>query len=707
MLNQMRLGLSVTPRRRRLTLLLLLIVCRAAAAVPPEAIAAADAWVERAIALGLPDARNGRLMTGTLRVTVRIPDDEHRPLWDWWWPLEIDAVRDGAGRHMYLHLGDQHLRLADGSWLAGCERHVRSQDGVEIDATELQPVTMAGAMERLPRWQVAPIARCINLRDAVELHVWRLGAPGREERALRNYIAAPWQSLLQSRSLVTGEDVATRWGGFVQDEDLSRRPADLLPRLLRDRAFIWFADRACDGIDIARDKAAAAALEFAPPALREDLIRYFASVAAAAAVPEWQTGGSLDDLLQGWNEGELPDSKLLDLDALSLALTDQRPSRWIESNQPRLVGDNALRAMAYRLGRDPRLLAGLDAGEPWTEAARTRTMPAVQTWWRENRTTPVAQLLAPTIAISSLQAQLQMVYRLQEQERMPVLEAIAAAWIAHDPFVDPPVKKPAGFSFSEPSAETLARGHRQTLDHMLALAGHQRILLDALDRLPDRPAIRLPRALAHDLRGEPRVLDELLETILAGGGDEFEGREVLVAMSSRPSPARLAILRATVSAKAARWPLVIGTLVLESQQNAPLQTHQAGADLRVGLALRLGLALTALEDRTAVDDRVKPAGPVYSHWRCGSDVLSRDVSFTGGLPGADRASPLAAQGGLRLCDIVAYALYEPARFAQELQPAGCDTSALSAARDATIEELRPRIAAAFAAEWKRVVGEGL
>lgn len=682
------------------------LVSLAVAAAPQEAIAAADAWVERAIAKGLPDARGAVPFAGVLRVTVAVPVDDLRPLWEAWWPLELVSVDQPPTRLMRLRLDGAHLRLPDGSWLAAGERLVQPHDRVDIDTSELRPISLASAVELMPAWQRAGSAGYLHQYEARELHLWRLDAPGREQRLLSRYIVSPWQPLLQPRSLVTGDDVPARWGSYFLDSDLGAQPAALLPRLLRDHAFIWFAGRACDGLSLPRPAAAAAALDFAPTEVRQALTHYFAAVAAAAAIPPWHPGGTLDDLLRSWNNGPPPDSALLDLDALAAALNDRRPSAWIESGIPRLVGDNALRAMAWKLGRDPRLLAGLDPSEPWQDEMRSRAVKEVQAWWSANRGTPIPQLLATSLSGSSLAVQVQMVGRLPEAQLPAILAGIAASWVERDPFADPPPAPPQSFMVAGPGPAQRARGQRQHVDRLLAMSGMQTALVDALDRLPERPATRLPRALAHDLRNNPQPLDALLSAVLAGDGDWLEARDVLAVVQHRPTPARLAALRTALAAKSPRWRLMIGVLVLGSTQHAAAQLHADRFDARAGLALRLGLAIAALDDHTAVDTWTEAGAPVYSQWRCGNDEERDSLPFTGGLPGAPQVQALSAAGGLRLCDVVAYALYEPARFIPELAPAGCDTAAPVADRDAAIMVLLRRVRMVADQEWKRLLGDG-
>ncbi len=74
-----------------------------------------------------------------------------------------------------------------------------------------------------------------------------------------------------------------------------------------------------------------------------------------------------------------------DYDGLIGLLDDERPSRCVDVNGARTVGDNALRALATLLKADPRALAGLPVDHPWTAAERRTTAKALELWWQGNR----------------------------------------------------------------------------------------------------------------------------------------------------------------------------------------------------------------------------------------------------------------------------------------------------------------------------------
>lgn len=678
-----------------------------AADVTPESRAAADAWLDRAVALGLPDTRGAVFYTGELRAKLHHQRANHRPLWEDWWPLELGTMTDANDPLILpLRLTGVHLRLADGRWLAGCERLIPTDATIEVDAADVQPISDADALPPLAHLSVSSQVGCLHNRDGLLLFISRQGAAGREAFILRQYLSSPWSPLLRSTSLSTGSSVRDRWGAWAEEPDLSQDPAALLPRQIRNLAFIWFAERARDGHVIERATAASAALEFAPPALRDVLTQQFARIAAAAAIPAWEPGGTLDDLLLRWGQGEPPVPELLVMDALVAALTDQRPCAWMEGVQPRLVGDNALRGMAWRLGVDPRLLAGLDATEPWTEEVRVRAAQQLREWWQQHRLLPLPLIAAGAVGSMSLEAQVQAVARTPKGQRQPVIAAITAAWLEHDPFadpVDPPGQNPPAFMVNiPPSPAERARGQRAHVLQMLALADNRSVLLTTLARLPERPATRFPRALASDLGGDPALLDVLIARALQGGCDAAETAEVLEAALLRPSPARLAVARTAIAADGpalSTWRRTVGVLLLQrpSGHNPLLPTHGERAP---GAAMRLSLASDALADQRLVADCLHVAGPVYVEWRFGGDDQWGYVPFVGGVPGVDRASVLTIAPDLRVCDVVAFALHELARWVPAIAPAGCVTTAPVAERSAQIQPLRERVSAAATEAWR-------
>ena len=94
-------------------------------------------------------------------------------------------------------------------------------------------------------------------------------------------------------------------------------------------------------------------------------------------------GNSIQTTFEAPPPAYTPDKK--DLDALVALLGDERPSRFWDFCGPRTVGDNAWRALATVLEKDPRALAGAPTDKPWTVAERKSAAAAVQKWWKEHR----------------------------------------------------------------------------------------------------------------------------------------------------------------------------------------------------------------------------------------------------------------------------------------------------------------------------------
>jgi hypothetical protein len=94
-------------------------------------------------------------------------------------------------------------------------------------------------------------------------------------------------------------------------------------------------------------------------------------------------GNSMQTTFEAPPPAYAPDKK--DLDALVALLGDDRPSRFWDFCGPRSLGDNAWRALATLLEKDPRALAGVATEKPWTTAERKSCAAALQRWWKEHR----------------------------------------------------------------------------------------------------------------------------------------------------------------------------------------------------------------------------------------------------------------------------------------------------------------------------------
>lgn len=73
-----------------------------------------------------------------------------------------------------------------------------------------------------------------------------------------------------------------------------------------------------------------------------------------------------------------------DLPKLFELLDDNRPSRWVDFEGARTVGENALRAIAVVLEQNPLSLIDRDPAEPWTKESRQQANQALREWWDEH-----------------------------------------------------------------------------------------------------------------------------------------------------------------------------------------------------------------------------------------------------------------------------------------------------------------------------------
>ena len=74
-----------------------------------------------------------------------------------------------------------------------------------------------------------------------------------------------------------------------------------------------------------------------------------------------------------------------DLDQLFKLLDDDSPSRFIDYQGARTVGDNALRAIAIIMEQNPLELVDMAALEPWTKERQRTAAKKLQEWWTKNK----------------------------------------------------------------------------------------------------------------------------------------------------------------------------------------------------------------------------------------------------------------------------------------------------------------------------------
>lgn len=81
-----------------------------------------------------------------------------------------------------------------------------------------------------------------------------------------------------------------------------------------------------------------------------------------------------------------------DLDQLFQLLDDKSPSRFIDYQGARTVGENALRAIAFIIKKNPLELVDMSDLKPWTEERRNIAAQKLKKWWKINKTKFINQI---------------------------------------------------------------------------------------------------------------------------------------------------------------------------------------------------------------------------------------------------------------------------------------------------------------------------
>ena len=292
-----------------------------------------------------------------------------------------------------------------------------------------------------------------------------------------------------------------------------------------------------------------------------------------------------------------------DLGALIALVGDTGASRWLDhaaswssqdQPEPRTVGENALRILAWLLAADPRVLLGRDPAEPWSPTAQADTAVTLQSWWRGHADQSLATALAQTLPdITDAGAAGRLVCAQPAAERAPLIAALVAQWHAHPPLAASP--------------ESLAEA-------LVALDGESSVA-EVVQALPVSGAQRVVLAAWHACHGEQRHLDQLLEEVLAAGGapavvaDEpaagqlIDAKVVLMLALRYPSEHRVARL---LSAAAGPLTSTATCQVLDATFTAPVTADPVDVLLgaascavpgRADEALQMVLQLAALGDQ--------------------------------------------------------------------------------------------------------------
>lgn len=350
----------------------------------------------------------------------------------------------------------------------------------------------------------------------------------------------------------------------------------------------------------------------------------------------------LKEAMSAWKPAES------DIPALLALLTDARPSRWLDGEQPRTVGDNALRAIARVLRFDPRLLLGREPAMPWTDAERLATAEALRAWWTGLGGRQLDAALTDAIATMPAAAAARVVVSRTDEARGPMLARLVAAWQG----------KPA----PDIRADALAQ--------LLSTSGGDAALSAVVATWPAQGELRPLLAVWNDQQGRPEALDRLLDELTAAGNADDRAASSL-AMALRhamrtPSAARLqrvATLAAGPLDDRRSWaPLtamndMAGMYQPEWQAVQRLQQNgsvrMGGDEVAPDRALNLITTCLLLADvrpipaeQMTVDRRGRWAsirvGGTYLHADLGEKAATQQ-------PEADKRPPT----GLRVCDVAA------------------------------------------------------
>ncbi len=204
-------------------------------------------------------------------------------------------------------------------------------------------------------------------------------------------------------------------------------------RALRIATAGWFTEemRRGDRIPAARCAAAIRALvgEDAEAIVVEAAVRAGREAIPADPPPP---GSDLAEQVRRWNPEHSGTDRWRpassDLAKLAELLPDERPARALARLEPCTIGDAALLAMMKALGADPRQLAGVDPGLPWTRSQRRRSATAIQAWLakRGGEGGPVdASADLVRLPVGDL---IEALWRRPEPERRKALTSLAATW---------------------------------------------------------------------------------------------------------------------------------------------------------------------------------------------------------------------------------------------------------------------------------------
>jgi hypothetical protein len=303
------------------------------------------------------------------------------------------------GAYAVVHNG-LHALLADGSWLIGLRHHVQAGPDCILDTDDtgiVDPAHLGHISREVVGWSPDPRGSAQGLGpyqpfDRASISDALAGAPVsllsslRDEAVMalpvfliRAEVPEAARSLVLSAVAMAERDLVAppqRAGALVVDDmPVEEVPEPVIPTLtpglaVARGALAWLiasADAGCHRRDPRQTAAILRLLAWLPwPEERRRLHRLCRQ---AGLLP-----GSCSQPAEGETVAHLVET-----------LGDPRLSTWRDHDgfgRPvaRTVGDSAVLAIARVLGRDPRPLAGIDPGVPWTDEARMRTREGLIRW---------------------------------------------------------------------------------------------------------------------------------------------------------------------------------------------------------------------------------------------------------------------------------------------------------------------------------------
>jgi hypothetical protein len=514
--------------------------------------AAIDALFQNATALGYPDPAGGAL--------VPVPERG--------WAIRRGEGLVECGSLAPLDLGPDGTQVPVETWLErsrGLRLIVGLPDSRSLpgfSATEVRAVRSA-----------APVLATLPELDGDDAgNAWalvRLAGPARDACLWAAVCAAAAASTAPPAPLIVALDAP-----LIPDPPVAIMPRPPLPTPVEAaRAHLagWFLARA-RGAALAGDDAEArrwhgAHARFAGAQADRDLPAALAWATAPAAT------APLAERLAAWDPFADPDlPRLADRDGLLALLDDPRPCRWFDprlGGAPRSLGDQALRALAVRMGIDPRLPAGIDPGLPWDDRQRRAAAGAVRGMVAAGVGPALVRIAAATDpgvlceAVASLTAgdRTAVVRRLAEDGWATVQDPVLAA---------------------------------RLLD--LVPDAAQAALVGAIPGDPAHPLAAVA-ALWHDRQGDEGPVDRLVAGGLAGADDG--ARLGAIALTcARPNATRAALVRTAVLADGRR--AALAALIDPGPVAAAatvLDAATATTDATLAAAMRRALAALLLADR--------------------------------------------------------------------------------------------------------------